>query len=143
MKLIKAIVFGLMLLSVGLTLGCQSTQVYSGEWTINALIKDNVYQSICPSGIEFKANGFNYEVNGCSGVNLYNGKVVIRGNSFNASDFALTKMMGSPEAEEFERMFLDTLMNATVIEVQDNLLCIKAPSEQLELRFCKYGFIFQ
>ena len=65
-----------------------------------------------------------YKVNGTSGVNTYNGEVAFLNGQFkaNTEEFALTKMMGAPEAQNFENEFLATLGEAKTLDIEDGML---------------------
>lgn len=133
----KKIIPLLVTLMVTLT-GCKSAAALKGNWVTTSLIKDNIAQSIAVSNIEFTSKGSALSASGNAGVNVFNGDVKVKGNTFKASDkFAVTKMAGPAAAEEFEMLFLETIMNATEYEINGNKLTIKAPAKKLELQFVK------
>lgn len=137
-KLLGLLVFIAAFLSFIVFSGCENKDLdLSGAWEISALIKENIYQEIAISYIEFEGNGSIVKVHGDSGVNLFNGTVKIKGNRFSAENFASTKMLGSPRVEEFEQLFLETIMNADFIDVQNDVLVIRADRIQQELQFHK------
>lgn len=111
----------------------------NGTWETSALIDKGVYQQIAVSYIEFEVAGKTYAVHGDAGVNIFNGRVTVQGNKFSADDFAVTKMMGPLEVQEFEDMFLEVLMNGDFIEVSGGEMIIRISESGKELRFRKNG----
>ncbi len=109
-----------------------------GHWEVSALIKEDIHQEIAESFMDIK-NGLNgLEVSGNSGVNFYNGTVKVRGGQIKFSDkFALTKMMGSPAANEFEDLFISTLMNADSYKLEDKTLTVSSSSKKSAVQFVK------
>lgn len=138
----KFLFLGLIMAALMFT-GCAKSQDISGQWTIESLEKDGVYQAICFSDINIeKASGNSFNVSGNSGINAFNGKVTLKGNTFKADDkMASTKMAGAPEEMEFEDTFLMCLTGADKAELVDadgyTQLIITNTAKNLVLTFHK------
>lgn len=118
--------------------GCSKKEDLSGKWNVTSLSKENVAQALCVSFMEIKNEGDVYLVSGNSGVNLFNGNFEAKNGKFIPSDkFASTKMMGSPEANEYEMIFLQALTSADSYELKDNILTITDSKDSLVLEFTK------
>lgn len=73
-----------------------------------------------------------YPVNGTSGVNTYNGEITVSPvTNFKAGDFAVTRMLGTPDAQEFENTFLSAMTEATDLSFEDNMLKIAGPNSTI------------
>jgi len=114
--------------------GCKCASKLQGNWLVTGLTKDGVPQTIVEAYIEFDGKS---RVTGNSGVNIFNGSVKAVNGKFSAGNLALTKMMGDPQSQEFEDLFLEVLNNACEYRVDGNLLTISAPTKNLELQFRK------
>ena len=89
--------------------GCENQNDLSGNWQIDSLIQDGVYQQIAVSDISFLMEDNQFFVAGNSGVNRFNGIVKVQGNKIIIENLASTRMMGSEEEMEYENLFLQTL----------------------------------
>jgi len=103
--------------------GCKKVPVadVTGDWNTTGFTVKGVAQPVTESDISFTKSGSNtFTVSGNSGVNFFNGTVDIANEKFSSSEnMASTKMAGSPEAEDFENKFLQTLCDADSIEVSE------------------------
>lgn len=110
---------------------------FAGKWTLLSLSKDNVEQQICNVQMSLEQkDGKTYFMGGNSGVNVFNGDIEIDGNNGVPSDkLALTKMLGSPEEMEFERlytsMFDGNLLMETFVRNGTKILSIENPEKNL------------
>lgn len=129
MKKISFLILGLLILLAG----CTATNELEGNWTTEALEKDGIAQTIAVSNIEFTTKGNVVNAGGCAGVNLFNGDVKVSNGKISAGNLAVTKMMGDPEAMEFEDLFIEVLNNADSYKVENNVLTITASSKNLKL----------
>lgn len=134
MKKLLPLVMGFLVSLVG----CKADKALNGNWETCSLIKDGVAQTIAVSNMEIQVNGSTLVVGGNSGVNSFHGMIKVDNGTLKPSDnFASTKMLGDPVANDFEVMFLDALLNAESYELDGNMLTIKSPSKNLELQFVK------
>ena len=117
--------------------GCENQNDLSGNWQIDSLIQDGVYQQIAVSDISFLMEENQLFVAGNSGVNRFNGVVKVQGNKIIIENLASTRMMGSEEAMEYENLFLQTLTGISDYKIKDNKLKIINADKKLELNFIK------
>ena len=115
--------------------GCENQNVLSGNWQIDSLIQDGVYQQIAVSDISFLMEDNQFFVAGNSGVNRFNGIVKVQGNKIIIENLASTRMMGSEEEMEYENLFLQTLTGVSNFKIKDNKLKIINADKKLELNF--------
>lgn len=120
------------------TTGCNTkADGIEGKWFPTALIKNGEHQEIADAYIEFSAKGPWLEVSGNGGVNVFNGQVKVSGSEFKANDFGVTKMMGPERVQQFEDLFLESLMKGDFWEIKDDVLIIKATEDKLEVQLKK------
>ena len=117
--------------------GCENQNDLSGNWQIDSLIQDGVYQQIAVSDISFLMEDNQFFVAGNSGVNRFNGIVKVQGNKIIIENLASTRMMGSEEEMEYENLFLQTLTGISDYKIKDNNLKIINVDKKLELNFIK------
>ena len=115
--------------------GCENQNDLSGNWQIDSLIQDGVYQQIAVSDISFLMEDNQFFVAGNSGVNRFNGIVKVQGNKIIIENLASTRMMGSEEEMEYENLFLQTLTGVSTFKIKDNKLKIINTDKKLELNF--------
>ena len=121
-----------------LFLGCSSKENFAGSWETTLLSKDGVVQSLCVSGMEIKPEGNLWSVSGNSGVNRFMGSFAASKGKITPDDkFASTRMMGTPEAQEFEDLFLKAFTFADSYTLKDNILRIENSKDNLILEFKK------
>lgn len=125
------------ILSIFLFAGCENKSDIIGNWQIESLIKDGVYQQIAVSDISFMMQENQLFAAGNSGVNLFNGIVKVKGNKIIIDNLASTRMMGSEDAMEYENLFLQTITGTLDYEIKDNKLKIINADKNLELNFFK------
>ena len=113
--------------------GCENQNDLSGNWQIDSLIQDGVYQQIAVSDISFLMEDNQFFVAGNSGVNRFNGIVKVQGNKIIIENLASTRMMGSEEEMEYESLFLQTLTGVSTFKIKDNKLKIELLQEKLKL----------
>lgn len=117
--------------------GCKGEKL-EGNWTITNLIKDGVEQNVVPANITFSNEGGELLAAGKSGVNSFSVVIEAKNGQIKVSDkFALTKMMGAPEEQAFEDLFIETLTNADSYELIEDTLVIKNSSNNLEIKLKK------
>lgn len=110
---------------------------FSGNWTLISLLRENEAQQICAVQMSLEQkDGKTYFMGGSAGVNVFNGDIEIDGNKGVPSDkLALTRMLGSPEAMEFERlytsMFEGNLLMETFVRNGTKILSIENPEKNL------------
>lgn len=123
--------------------GCKESSSIEGDWETRSFEINGIVQEICVSDISFTKSTKNiYSVNGCSGVNRFFGSVKINGTSFFVQDdMGSTKMLGEPNAMEFENNFLQTLIEAKSFRIfnenSTEFLEIKNNDETKKLVFIK------
>lgn len=117
--------------------GCENQKNLLGNWQIESLISDGVYQQIAISDINFLMEENQLFAAGNSGVNRFNGNVKVQGNKIIIENLASTRMMGSEEAMEYENLFLQTLTGIFDYKIKDNKLKIINADKKLELNFIK------
>lgn len=117
--------------------GCDNKNELLGNWQIESLIKDGVYQQIAVSDINFLMEENHFFVAGNSGVNRFHGIVKMKGKKIIIENLASTRMMGSEEAMEYEDLFLQTITGTLDYEIKDNKLKIINADKKLELNFFK------
>ena len=115
--------------------GCENQKDLFGNWQIDSLIQDGVYQQIAVSDISFLMEDNQFFVAGNSGVNRFNGIVKVQGNKIIIENLASTRMMGSEEEMEYENLFLQTLTGVSIFKIKDNKLKIINADKKLELNF--------
>ncbi len=105
-----------------------------GEWKLTAY---NFRQKIA-----FPIDNMNVTLNvkesslgGRSGCNIYGGDYTFEDNAMKVGDLMSTMMACQEPAMQFERIFLDTLKNATEFNVEDDKLTITDPRTANLLRF--------
>lgn len=110
---------------------------FAGKWTLSSFLKDNSEQQIFDVQMTLEQkDGKTYFMGGKAGVNVFNGDIEIDGNKGVPSDkLALTKMLGSPEEMEFERlytsMFEGNLLMETFVRNGTKILSIENPEKNL------------
>lgn len=111
-----------------------SPDEFSGIWKTLSLEKEGIQQQIAESEISFEVkDSQTLSVNGNSGVNTFFGDVIIKDGKVTVSDkMASTKMAGSPEAMEFEDLFLSCLTGADDFEIfeKDNESILKISNQK-------------
>ena len=117
--------------------GCENQNDLSGNWQIENLKSDGVYQQIAVSDINFLMEENHFFVAGNSGVNRFHGIVKMKGKKIIIENLASTRMMGSEEAMEYEDLFLQTITGTLDYEIKDNKLKIINADKNLELNFFK------
>ena len=117
--------------------GCENQKNLLGNWQIESLISDGVYQQIAISDINFLMEENQLFVAGNSGVNRFHGIVKMKGKKIIIENLASTRMMGSEEAMEYEDLFLQTLTGISDYKIKDNKLKIINADKKLELNFIK------
>ena len=115
--------------------GCENQKDLFGNWQIDSLIQDGVYQQIAVSDISFLMEENQLFVAGNSGVNRFNGIVKVQGNKIIIENLASTRMMGSEEEMEYESLFLQTLTGVSTFTIKDNKIKIINADKKLELNF--------
>ncbi|MDE5897727.1 MAG: META domain-containing protein [Treponemataceae bacterium] len=135
-------------LSFGLLAGCRPTDFKKalGDWQLVHFEKDGVAQTIAIStlNIEEDEAAGSYSVSGFSGVNRFHGAYVVKGKQITVPvGFASTRMAGSPEAMEFESLFLRAMQSPSAWSVvqEDGLpmLVIESGAEAAKLSFRPLG----
>lgn len=112
-------------------------QNISGFWKINSFTKKGVAQKIVNSNIEIiPDSGVNsFKISGNSGVNRFFGELKIKDLKIVPNDrVASTRMMGSPEAMEFETEFLQIITTAKDFYIKDGILTFKTQNEELSFK---------
>lgn len=95
----------------------------AGDWKLTSVLRSGKELAIPEDAtITFSADvpkmgSYDYDVYGFSGVNNYSGPVTIDGSAYSGGPFAITMMAGSPEMENFERLYLETLTDADVFRI--------------------------
>lgn len=120
-----------------LFLGCKEENV-SGMWKINSLQKDGISQEICD--IEIQLDQINNVISaaGNAGVNNFTGEFILNNNgSISVNNLASTKMMGSPEAMEFENTFIELLNGLSSAKIKDEKLILENKNANLKAEFSK------
>lgn len=117
-------------------ISCYDDKNFVGDWEIVSLKKDDVYQTIAVSDLKVINKDGKFFVAGNSGVNLFNGQIKNKAkDKIIIENLASTRMMGSPQAMEFENLFLETLTGTVNINIQDDILTLTNPEKKLELKF--------
>lgn len=139
MKIFEKILLAVVAASALFLTGCSSdTGALDGSWKTVALTDNGKEIKVVPSGITFTSDSKGYLVSGDSGVNVFNGAVNVKKDSFTIrNDFALTKRMGAPDEQAFEDLFIQALMNADTYKLEDNVLLIKDSKHKLEIKFVR------
>lgn len=133
----KKILVAMIALASLFFMGCKGENL-EGNWTVSNLLKDNVEQNVVPANITFTTENGELLAAGTSGVNNFSVVLEAKNGKIKVSDkFALTKMMGSPEEQAFEDLFIETLTNADSYELTENNLVIKNSSNNLEIKLTK------
>lgn len=116
---------------------CTSKIDLAGNWKTVDFEKNGEAQEVCDSQVIFeKGEGDLFIARGNSGVNSFNGEILIDGDTYKASEnFASTKMMGDEVSMAFEEAFLSCLINADYYEIQDDLLIIGNKESETFLTF--------
>lgn len=123
--------------------GCKESFSIEGNWETRDFEINGIAQEICVSDISFTKSAKNiYSISGNSGVNRFFGSVKVNGSSFFVQDdMGSTKMLGEPNAMEFENNFLQTLVEAKSFKIfNENLaefLEIKNDDETKKIIFIK------
>lgn len=123
--------------------GCKNDANVIGEWETRSLEINGIAQEICVSNITISKKSNNvYSFNGESGVNSFFGSAEIKGNSFSVKDdMGSTRMLGEPRAMEFERNFMQTLIDAKSVKVStennSEFLTIENKDKTMKLVFIK------
>lgn len=123
--------------------GCKESSSIEGNWETRDFEINGIAQEICVSDISFtKSSKDIYSISGSSGVNRFFGSVKITASSFFIQDdMGSTKMLGEPNAMEFENNFLQTLIEAKSFKIfNENLaefLEIKNDDETKKIIFIK------
>lgn len=123
--------------------GCKNDANVIGEWETRSLEINGIAQEICVSNITISKKSNNvYSFNGESGVNSFFGSAEIKGNSFSVKDdMGSTRMLGEPRAMEFERNFMQTLIEAKSVKVftenNSEFLTIENKDKTMKLIFIK------
>lgn len=123
--------------------GCKNDANVIGEWETRSLEINGIAQEICVSNITISNKSNNvYSFNGESGVNSFFGSAEIKGNSFSVKDdMGSTRMLGEPRAMEFERNFMQTLIDAKSVKVStennSEFLTIENKDKTMKLVFIK------
>lgn len=126
-------------------LGCKSKDAkqIEGDWNlVQYKIGEKQIDLSCATISISKDENLNIKVSGFSGVNSFSGLYKANGKKLRAEPgFISTKMMGSKEDMEFERLFLNSAVGADSwkTKTQDGkiLLCIFNSTENSELVFAK------
>lgn len=123
--------------------GCKEASLIEGNWETRAFEINGIAQEICVSDISFTKSSKNiYSISGNSGVNRFFGSVKVKSSSFFIQDdMGSTKMLGEPNAMEFENNFLQTLIEAKSFKIfkenSSEFLEIKNDDETKRLVFIK------
>lgn len=123
--------------------GCKNDANVIGEWETRSLEINGIVQEICVSNITISKKSNNvYSFSGESGVNRFFGSAEIKGNSFSVKDdMGSTRMLGDPKAMEFERNFMQTLIEAKSVKVttenNSEFLTIENKDKTMKLVFIK------
>lgn len=125
--------------------GCKSKDAkqIEGDWNlVKYKIGEKQIDFSCATISISKDENLNIKVSGFSGVNSFSGLYKANGKKLRAEPgFISTKMMGSKEDMEFERLFLNSAVGADSwkTKTQDGkiLLCIFNSTENSELIFAK------
>lgn len=111
--------------------GCASTKTsspesqnatnidFAGDWIVVSVLNngteatttDNIHATLSADAL---GNG-TFAVYGFAGVNNYNATATVDGTKFSAEALATTLMAGTPEAEQFERSFLEVLVTVDTV----------------------------
>ncbi len=113
------------LVSLVLFAGCKGKtkvdETLAGKWETAVLEKDGAVQTLVISDMNLepeKGDMTKYKIWGNSGINTYNGNIVIKDGKVIPDDKMLsTKMAGSPEDMSFEDLFLEGLTGADKAEI--------------------------
>lgn len=120
-----------------LFLGCKEENV-SGMWKINSLQKDGISQEICD--IEIQLDQINNVISaaGNAGVNNFTGEFILNNNgSISVNNLASTKMMGSPEAMEFENTFIELLNGLSSAKIKEGNLVLENKDANIQASFSR------
>ena len=126
-------------------LGCKSkdTKQIEGDWNlVQYKINEKKVEFSCATISLLQDENLNNKVSGFSGVNSFTGLYKANGKKLIAEPgFISTKMMGSKEDMEFERLFLNSAVGADSWKTKKQngkiLLCIYNSTENSELIFAK------
>lgn len=126
-------------------LGCKSkdTKQIEGDWNlVQYKINEKQVEFSCATISLLQDENLNIKVSGFSGVNSFSGLYKANGKKLIAEPgFISTKMMGSKEDMEFERLFLNSAVGADSWKTKKQngkiLLCIYNSTENSELIFAK------
>lgn len=130
--------FYVFLISIFGFVGCSGNKNLLGEWQIESLKKDEIYQTLAISDFKAIEKANEFFVAGNSGVNFFNGKIKNKGkNKISIENLATTRMAGGPEETEFENLFLETLSGILSVNIQDDILTLTNSEKKLELKFRK------
>lgn len=98
----------------------------AGDWKLTSVLRSGSELAI-PKDVTItfsadipKAGSYDYDVYGFSGVNNYSGPVSIEGSVYSGGPFGITMMAGTPELENFERLYLETLTDADLFNIAAN-----------------------